>query len=87
MKEAGCKIFFLHARRAILKGLTPKQNLTIPKLNYEMVYQIKRENPNLEIIINGGISKIDEIKYHLNICDGVMIGRASISKPLFFRLI
>ena len=83
MKEAGCKIFFLHARRAILKGLTPKQNLTIPKLNYEMVYQIKKENPNLEIIINGGISKIDEIKNHLNICDGVMIGRAIYQNPYF----
>ena len=83
MKEAGCKIFFLHARRAILKGLTPKQNLTIPKLNYEMVYQIKKENPNLEIIINGGISKIDEIKNHLKICDGVMIGRAIYQNPYF----
>ena len=83
MKEAGCKIFFLHARRAILKGLTPKQNLTIPELNYEIVYQIKKENPNLEIIINGGISKIDEIKNHLKICDGVMIGRAIYQNPYF----
>ena len=83
MKEAGCKIFFLHARRAILKGLTPKQNLTIPKLNYEMVYQIKKENPNLKIIINGGISKIEEIKKHLNICDGVMIGRKVYQNPYF----
>ena len=83
MKEAGCKIFFLHARRAILKGLTPKQNLTIPKLNYEMVYQIKKENPNLEIIITGGISKIEEIKKHLNICDGVMIGRKVYQNPYF----
>ena len=83
MKAAGCKIFFLHARRAILKGLTPKQNLTIPKLNYEMVYQIKKENPNLEIIINGGISKIEEIKKHLNICDGVMIGRKVYQNPYF----
>ena len=83
MKTAGCKIFFLHARRAILKGLTPKQNLTIPKLNYEMVYQIKKENPNLEIIINGGISKIEEIKKHLNICDGVMIGRKVYQNPYF----
>ena len=83
MKAAGCKTFFLHARRAILKGLTPKQNLTIPKLNYEMVYQIKKENPNLEIIINGGISKIEEIKKHLNICDGVMIGRKVYQNPYF----
>merc|ERR1711969_64652 len=65
MKSAGCKTFILHARKAILKGLSPKQNLNIPKLNYEMVYKIKKENPDLEIIINGGISKIEEIKKHL----------------------
>ena len=60
MKEAGCTTFIIHARKAILKGLTPKQNLNIPKLNYEMVYKIKEENPNLEIIINGGISKLEK---------------------------
>ena len=83
MKEAGCKTFILHARKAILKGLTPKQNLNIPKLNYQMVYKIKKENPDLEIIINGGISKIEEIKNHLKICDGVMIGRAIYQNPYF----
>ena len=83
LKEAGCKTFILHARKAILKGLTPKQNLNIPKLNYQMVYKIKKENPDLEIIINGGISKIEEIKNHLKICDGVMIGRAIYQNPYF----
>jgi len=83
IKEAGCKTFIIHARKAILKGLTPKQNLNIPKLNYEMVYMIKKENPDLEIIINGGISKIDEIKNHLKICNGVMIGRAIYQNPYF----
>tara|TARA_Y100000590_G_scaffold123995_1_gene141877 strand:- start:43 stop:1029 length:987 start_codon:yes stop_codon:yes gene_type:complete len=83
MKEAGCKTFIIHARKAILKGLTPKQNLNIPKLNYGMVYKIKEKNPDLEIIINGGISKIEEIKNHLNICDGVMIGRAIYQNPYF----
>ena len=83
MKEAGCKTFILHARKAILKGLTPKQNLNIPKLNYDIVYEVKKENPDLEIIINGGISKIDEIKKHLNKCDGVMIGRAIYQNPFF----
>jgi len=83
MKAAGCKTFILHARKAILKGLTPKQNLNIPKLNYEMVYKIKKENPDLEIIINGGISKIEEIKNHLKLCDGVMIGRAIYQNPYF----
>ena len=83
MKEAGCKKFILHARKAILKGLSPKQNLNIPKLNYEMVYKVKKENPDLEIIINGGISKTEEIRNHLKLCDGVMIGRAIYQNPYF----
>jgi len=83
MKNVGCKTFILHARKAILKGLTPKQNLNIPKLNYEMVYKVKKENPDLEIIINGGISKIEEIKNHLKKCNGVMIGRAIYQNPYF----
>ena len=87
MKAAGCKIFFLHARRAILKGLSPKENLNIPKLNYEMVYKIKKENPNLKIIINGGITNIIQIKKHLNYCDGVMIGRAIYQNPFFLTKI
>ena len=81
MKSAGCNIFILHARKAILTGLSPKQNLNIPKLNYNMVYEIKKENPDLEIIINGGISKIEEINNHLKKCDGVMIGRSVYQNP------
>ena len=81
MNVAGCKTFILHARKAILKGLSPKQNLNIPKLNYAMVYKLKKENPNLEIIINGGISKIEQIKNHLESCDGVMIGRSIYQNP------
>ncbi|MDA7478567.1 tRNA dihydrouridine(20/20a) synthase DusA [Candidatus Pelagibacter ubique] len=81
MKDVGCSTFILHARKAILTGLSPKQNLNIPKLNYGMVYKIKEENPDLEIIINGGISKIDEIKNHLALCDGVMIGRSIYQNP------
>ena len=83
MKKAGCQTFILHARKAILKGLSPKQNLNIPKLNYAMVYKIKKENPDLEIIINGGISKINEINNHLKYCDGVMIGRSIYQNPFF----
>ena len=83
IKEAGCKTIILHARKAILKGLTPKQNLSIPKLNYERVYEIKKENPDLEVIINGGIANIEDIKKHLEICDGVMIGRAIYQNPYF----
>ena len=83
IKEAGCKTIILHARKAILKGLTPKQNLSIPKLNYDRVYEIKKENPDLEVIINGGITNIEDIKKHLEICDGVMIGRAIYQNPYF----
>ena len=83
IREAGCKTIILHARKAILKGLTPKQNLSIPKLNYERVYEIKKENPDLEIIINGGITNVEDIKKHLKICDGVMIGRAIYQNPYF----
>jgi tRNA-dihydrouridine synthase A len=81
MNIAGCNTFILHARKAILTGLSPKQNLNIPKLNYNMVYEVKKKNPNLEIIINGGISKIDEINNHLRKCDGVMIGRSIYQNP------
>ncbi|MDC3034193.1 tRNA dihydrouridine(20/20a) synthase DusA [Candidatus Pelagibacter sp.] len=81
MRDVGTKTFILHARKAILTGLSPKQNLNIPKLNYNMVYEIKKQNPNLEIIINGGISKIDEINNHLKHCDGVMIGRSIYQNP------
>jgi len=83
MKSSGCKTIILHARKAILKGLTPKQNLNIPKLNYQMVYDIKKSNPDLEIIINGGITDTDQIQKHLNFCDGVMIGRAIYHSPYF----
>ncbi len=83
IRDAGSSTVILHARKAILKGLTPKQNLNIPKLNYEMVYKIKKENPNIEIIINGGITTTGQIKSHLNYCDGVMIGRAIYQNPYF----
>ena len=83
ISNAGCKTIILHARKAILKGLSPRENLKIPKLNYDMVYRIKKENPDLEIIINGGITKSGEIKNHLNQVDGVMIGRAIYQSPYF----
>ncbi len=81
MRDAGAKTFILHARKAMLTGLSPKQNLNIPKLNYNMVYEVKKQNPDLEIIINGGISKVDEINNHLKHCDGVMIGRSIYQNP------
>ena len=83
ISDSGCKIIILHARKAILKGLSPKENLKVPKLNYPMVYEIKKENNNLEIIINGGITDCFQIKDHLKKCDGVMIGRAIYQNPYF----
>ena len=86
MSNAGCKTIILHARRAILKGLSPKENLNIPKLNYPMVNQIKQENPNLEIIINGGIDTIADCHQHLTHVDGVMLGRSFINLPIFWLM-
>ena len=83
ISEAGCKTIILHARKAILKGLTPKENLKVPKLNYPLVYEIKKANNNLEIIINGGITNSEQIKNHLKNRDGVMIGRAIYQNPYF----
>jgi tRNA-dihydrouridine synthase A len=81
--SAGVKTIILHARKAILKGLSPRDNLRIPKLNYGIVKQIKDSNPNLEIIINGGITTTEQIKEHLNNVDGVMIGRSIYQSPYF----
>ncbi len=83
ISNAGAKTIILHARKAILKGLTPKENLKIPKLNYPMVYEIKKQNKNLEIIINGGIVNCTQVREHLMNCDGVMIGRAIYQNPYF----
>ena len=83
ISNSGCKTIILHARKAILKGLTPKENLKIPKLNYPLVYKIKKANKDLEIIINGGITNCSEINEHLKECDGVMIGRAIYQNPYF----
>ena len=79
--DAGCKTFIVHARNAILKGLSPKENREIPPLKYEYAYQLKKEFPNLEILINGGIKTYDEIDLHLQHVDGVMIGREAYHNP------
>ncbi len=80
-QEAGCKSFTLHARKAWLNGLSPKENRDIPPLNYARVYQIKKDFPDLEIIINGGILTIEEMQHHINHCDGVMVGREAYHNP------
>ncbi len=81
LKSTGVKTFIIHARKAVLGKFTPKQNLNIPPLKYEMVYKIKKDFKNLEIIINGGISSINEINNHLKKTDGVMIGRSVYHSP------
>lgn len=81
VSKAGCKTFIIHARKAWLKGLSPKENREIPPLNYEWVYQIKRDFPELEIILNGGIKTTEDALSHLSQVDGVMIGRAAYEHP------
>jgi tRNA-dihydrouridine synthase A len=83
VSQAGCRTFIVHARNAVLKGLSPKENREIPPLKYEYVYRLKRDFPGLEIIINGGITSSQEIAVHLKSVDGVMIGRAAYSNPWF----
>nr|WP_083460482.1 tRNA dihydrouridine(20/20a) synthase DusA [Gulbenkiania mobilis] len=78
---AGCRTFIVHARNAILKGLSPKENRDIPPLKYDYVYRLKRERPDLEILINGGIRTLDEIDAHLAQVDGVMVGREAYHNP------
>ncbi len=79
--EAGCRTFIVHARNAVLKGLSPKENREIPPLRYDYVYRLKADFPQLEIVINGGITTLQEIDLHLKTVDGVMLGRAAYHNP------
>lgn len=79
--ESGCDTFIVHARIAILQGLSPKENREIPPLKYEFVHRLKRDFPNLSISINGGIADLDGAAAHLDDLDGVMIGRAAYQDP------
>ena len=78
---AGCEVFIVHARKAWLQGLSPKQNREIPPLNYPWVYQLKKDFPNLTIVINGGIQTLEECRGHLAHLDGVMLGREAYQNP------
>ena len=78
---AGCETFILHARKAWLSGLSPKQNRNVPPLDYEQVYRLKRDYPDLEIIINGGVNTLAETEQHLQYVDGVMMGREAYRNP------
>jgi len=85
VQDAGIVHFIIHARNGILKGLSPRQNRHIPPLKYDYVYQLKKDFPNLNITINGGIKTIDECKEHLKYVDGVMIGRAAYENPFLIK--
>jgi tRNA-dihydrouridine synthase A len=81
VSEAGCGTFIVHARKAWLQGLSPKQNREIPPLSYETVHNLKRDFPDLEVIINGGITNLDQVSEQLEHVDGVMIGREAYHNP------
>lgn len=81
--EKGCETFIIHARKAILDGLSPAENRSIPPLQWDMAYKLKRDFPNLEIVLNGGISELFQIKEALDNLDGVMIGREAYKNPYF----
>ncbi len=80
--EAGCTTFIVHARNAVLKGLSPKENREIPPLKYDYVYRLKGDFPQFELVINGGISSKQQIQEQLARVDGVMVGRAAYNNPL-----
>jgi tRNA-dihydrouridine synthase A len=81
LKDAGVDAVIIHARKAWLQGLSPKENREIPPLDHERVYRIKRDFPDLEVIINGGVQSVDEAREHLRHVDGVMVGRAAYHNP------
>ena len=78
---AGCKVFIVHARKAWLQGLSPKQNREIPPLQYQRVYALRKRFPELTIVINGGVETLDDASTHLDYVDGVMLGRAAYKDP------
>ena len=79
--RSGCSRFIVHARKALLQGLSPKANREIPSLKYEWVYQLKQDMPELDVTINGGIRDLESVRDHLELVDGVMIGRAAYQSP------
>lgn len=81
LAETGINIFIVHARKAWLKGLSPRENREIPPLKYDVVYQLKKDFPDLTIVINGGIDNLEAVDDHLNYVDGVMLGRAAYHNP------
>lgn len=87
VSEAGCTNFSIHARKAWLQGLSPKENRNVPPLRYEDVYRLKQDFPHLFIEINGGIANIEQAKTHLLFVDAAMIGRAAYDRPYIFATV
>ena len=85
ISESGCKLIFVHARKAFLKGLDPKKNRTIPPLKYEFVHQIKKDFPDIKFVINGGLTSIEDCHKQLKYVDGVMVGRSIQANPFFLE--
>ena len=85
VSDAGCGTFIVHARKAILSGLSPKDNRRIPPLNYARVYAVKKTFPELHIVLNGGVTTVEQCIDHLKIVDGVMIGREAYQHPWFLH--
>lgn len=83
VSNAGCEVFIIHARKAWLSGLSPRENREIPPLNYPWIYRLKKEFPSLTIVLNGGITSMSEINTHLDHLDGVMLGRKAYEDPWF----
>jgi tRNA-dihydrouridine synthase A len=81
VRASGCTVFIVHARKAWLEGLSPKENREVPPLNYARVYELKRAFPELTIVVNGGIASVDEVREHLRHVDGVMLGRTAYHEP------
>jgi tRNA-dihydrouridine synthase A len=81
VREEGCKTLIVHARKAWLEGLSPKENRDVPPLDYPLVYRLKQAMPEMEIVINGGIDSLSAIDEHLTHVDGVMLGRAAYQAP------
>jgi tRNA-dihydrouridine synthase A len=81
LAQAGCRTFIVHARKAILKGLSPRENRRIPPLRYEYVYRLKQDFPGLEVILNGGVTRLEDVEAHLEQVDGVMLGREAYHNP------
>lgn len=83
VKEGGCDTFIIHARKAWLKGLSPRENREVPPLRYDVVYRLKQDFPELTIVLNGGVQSIDAVRSHLDEVDGVMLGRTAYQQPYF----